>query len=176
MCVFFVMYILKNYLYTFLYLPDFWQCAYTVLIYFHYSFKMSLKEKVGGYWRVLCADSALSSAPHRPPPSMSHSPHSWGPSPPLGCSILCLNLSCFFTSLSLFPSDLFLSVTLSYFSSGSFSLLVSYLPLLFEKMDIHMKGQSNVTLHLVGFRQILPASGVLKKCSSWGRGQWRADF
>lgn len=104
MCVFFVMYILKNYLYTFLYLPDFWQCAYTVLIYFHYSFKMSLKEKVGGYWRVLCADSALSSAPHPPPPSVFHSPHSWGPSPPLGCSILCLNLSCFSTSLSLFPS------------------------------------------------------------------------
>lgn len=85
-----------------------------------------------------------------------------------------------FPPLSLFSllslSDLFLSVTLSYFSSGSSSLLVSYLPLLFETIDIHMKGQTNVTLHLVGFRQILPASGALKKCLSWGRGQWRADF
>lgn len=122
------------------------------------SFKMSLKENVGGYW-LLCWHCSLLCSP----PPMFHSPHSWCPSPPLGFSILCLSLSCFSTSLS-------------HFSSGSSSLRVSYLPLLFEKIDMHVKGQSNATLHLAGFRQSLPASGVLKKCLSWGRGQWRAEF
>lgn len=84
------------------------------------------------------------------------SSHSWCPFPPLCFSILFLSISLLLFHLSLLPPRPPLS-------------------LLFEKIDIQMKSQSNVTSHLVGFRQILSASSEEgAQVGGRGCGQWRA--
>lgn len=73
-----------------------------------------------------------------------------------------------------FASPFFLSQFFFTFSSLPSILGHPPIPVFRGRLILKWNASQNVTSHQVGFRQILSASGVLRKVLKLGAGQWRA--
>lgn len=135
-------------LYTFLCLPNFWQCTYTFLFLILYITQNAILRECGWLWYIVLL------------------------SPPQD-----LNMFPFLSLLvSLSSTLLLLSFSLNFSLLFHFFLpfLATPIPVFRGRLILKWNASQNVTSHQVGFKQILSASGVLRKVLKLGAGRWRA--